>query len=207
MHKNVNFSYLDEVDISIGKVTLKRVEGTPHAMIQYPGSIEDFLDFGFRDGQFYVRLKDGAPSFYGPINVVVETNDLKKITLSNQVDLKTEDTFRVDSLGISMMNDSSIDLDFEGNSLDIEMSNNGKSEIRGKVNRLISSMSNATDMDALNLQADIVIATVSNVAKMRTAVDSSLTVNLSNEGKIIYKGEPSDIKKTGIMDSAELIKL
>ncbi|MFK7770593.1 MAG: head GIN domain-containing protein [Saprospiraceae bacterium] len=204
--KNVNFKYLRALNIAVGKVTLIQQEGPAHLEINCAENVRQHLVEKFEDDEFYLGMKHGENGDLD-IAVIVYVPNIEAITISENARLVSNRIFKTNEINLTTKQSGSILMFIEAEMVNTFTFGGSNIYLSGTTKNLNAVVNNAGRVDALDLATDAVVANVGDAGKMNVTVISSLTANLSNAGKLSYKGEPTNIQKHGVVDAAELIKL
>ncbi len=204
--KNVNFKYLRALDIAVGKVTLIQQEGPAHLEINCAENVRQHLVQKFEDNEFYLGMEPGENGDLD-IEVIAYVPNIEAITISENARLVSSVNFKTNEINLTTKQSGSIQMSIEADLINTFTFGGSNIYLKGTAQNLNAVINNAGRVDALDLETDAVVANVGDAGKMNITVISSLTANLSNAGKLSYKGEPTNLQKNGVIDSAELIKL
>lgn len=203
---NVNFKQLRALDIAVGQVTLIQKNGSPQIEIKCAENIREHLVQEFEDNEFYLGMDRGKNGDLG-IKVIVYIEDIETISLSENARLICPDTFRTETITLKTNQSGSIQMPIQANQINAFTLGGSRIELDGSAKNLNAVVNNSGRIEAIDLNTDTVVANIGDAGKMEIAVNSSLTANLSSAGKLYYKGDPADLQKSGVIDSAALIKL
>jgi hypothetical protein len=168
-------------------------------------------------GQFSTIHSEGA------LNVIVHVgSDAQKVVLSgddnilpeietrvrgDKLVLEHEDWLRPDlplvieiwtpSLaGIEVSGASDVEVDgLSGGQFDLDLSGASDAELRGKVDRLDVDVSGAGDVDAAWLEATMVVVDMSGAGEAKVWATQTLEVDVSGAGRVVYWGDPGDVRQ------------
>ena len=82
-----------------------------------------------------------------------------------------------------------------GPSFTLETSGASKILLAGRTNRLVASLTGASQLRAEGLQTDDVEIAVTGAGKAEVAVSNSLKASITGAGKVTYLGDPKSVKK------------
>ncbi|MFK8007899.1 MAG: DUF2807 domain-containing protein [Saprospiraceae bacterium] len=204
--KNVNFKYLRALDIAVGKITLIQQKGPTRLEINCAENIRQHLVEEFEDNEFYLGMDQGENGDLD-IEVIVYTETIEAITISGNARLENNSTFKTNEINLTTKQSGSIQMSIEAGLVNTFTFGESKIQLKGTAQNLNAVINNTGNVSALDLETDAVVANVGDAGKMEITVVSSLIANLSNAGKLRYKGDPTTLQKNGVIDSAELIKL
>ena len=197
---------LRALDIAVGKVTLVQQEGPAQLVIKCAENVHQHLIQEFEDNELYLGMEVGENGDLD-IEILVYAPDIESITISENARLVSSILFKTNEINLTTRQSGSIRMSIEAELINTFTFGGSNIHLQGTAQNLNAVVNNAGRVDALDLETDAVVANVGDAGKMKTTVISSLTANLSNAGKLSYKGEPTNLQKSGVTDAAELIKL
>lgn len=124
------------------------------------------------------------------VEITITIPDLKKLSLSGVVDIKTPEMVRFDNLKVEVSGVAVIDFSIKSKALELEASGVLTAEITGETTNLIIEISGVGKLDASELQSENCEVEVSGVAKASVNVNEKLDASVSGMGRISYKGRP-----------------
>jgi hypothetical protein len=196
---------LRALDIAVGKVILIQKEGIAQLEIRCAENVRQHLVQRFEKDELYLGMKPGEIEDLD-IEIKIYAKDIESITISENAFL-VSNTFKTNEINLTTKGSGFIHMFIEADLINTFTFDRSKIYLRGTTQNLNAVVNNAGRVEALNLETDAVHAKIGDTGKMDITVISSLTANLSNAGKLSYKGKPTNLQKNGVIDSAELIKL
>ena len=197
---------LRALDIAVGKVTLIQQEGPAQLVIKCTENVRQHLVQEFEDNELHLGTEEDKNGDLD-IEILVYAPDIESITISKNARLVSSILFKTNEINLTTSQSGSIRMSIEAGLVNTFSFGGSKIHLRGTAQNLNAVVNNAGRVEALDLETDAVVANVGDAGKMNVTVISSLIANLSNAGKLSYKGEPTNLQKNGVVDAAELIKL
>jgi len=125
------------------------------------------------------------------VKVYVTYVDLNKISASSASNVFSDGTIRSSTLDISVSSAASVELSIDAESSMLEASSAGDALIEGKVKELEVEASSAGEIDAYELESEIVNASASSAGSIKVNVTRQLDAHASSGGSIRYRGSPA----------------
>jgi hypothetical protein len=82
-----------------------------------------------------------------------------------------------------------------GGQLEVDLSGASEAELSGKVDRLDVDVSGAADVEASWLEAAVVVVDMSGAGEARIWATKSLEIDISGAGRVVYWGNPADLRQ------------
>jgi hypothetical protein len=98
---------------------------------------------------------------------------------------------RVEASGASDIEVEGLD----GGQFELDLSGATDAELHGKVGRLDADISGAGDLDAAWLEAKMVVVDMSGAGEARVWATQSLEIDISGAGRVVYWGNPTDVRQ------------
>lgn len=125
------------------------------------------------------------------VKVYVTYVTLNKISASSASNVFSDGTIRASSLDVSVSSAASVELSIEAESSLVETSSAGDATLEGKVKRLEVEASSAGEIDAYELECEMVDAGASSAGSIKVNVTRQLDAHASSGGSIRYRGSPA----------------
>jgi hypothetical protein len=125
------------------------------------------------------------------VKVYVTYVTLNKISASSASNVFSDGIIRSSSLDVSVSSAASVELSIEAESSLIETSSAGDATLEGKVKRLEVEASSAGEIDAYELECEMVEAGASSAGSIKVNVTRQLDAHASSGGSIRYRGSPA----------------
>jgi hypothetical protein len=125
------------------------------------------------------------------VKVYVTYVTLNKISASSASNVFSDGIIRSSSLDVSVSSAASVELSIEAESSLIETSSAGDATLEGKVKRLEVEASSAGEIDAYELECEMVDAGASSAGSIKVNVTRQLDAHASSGGSIRYRGSPA----------------
>jgi len=195
---------LHTLKIRSGQITLH--QGEPYVEIKCADNIHQYINTEVEDGALEISLQNGAYDDIGYLDITISTQDIENITLVGSSTLTAENIFKTDVINITAQHSTSLDLPIEANIINVNSSNGAEIKLSGKGAIVNATVRNSGNINASNLEANVVNADVSDGSKLVTSVKEKLVVDISNSGEILYKGDPEVVIKNQ-SDGGRITKL
>ena len=133
------------------------------------------------------------------IIITVPFESINQVSLTGSGDILTKNRIQSKSFSAKLIGSGDMDLEVEADELDANLSGSGDLKLTGTTVNLNSNLNGSGDIDAANLKAKNVTATVSGSGDNTVFCSESLHARVSGSGDIEYKGDPKkkDTKVTG----------
>lgn len=195
---------LHTLNISTGKVTLH--QGEPYVEVKCADNIHEHLITEVENGKLNFKIRNGQYENLGNIEIIISTKNIETISLWSSSSLSAEVPFQTDEINIFAHNSTSINLPLEANIINVNTRDGAEINLSGKGNIMNANTRNSGNIDASNLEVNVVNADISDGSKLITTVKENLVVNVSNSGEILYKGDP-EVKINSQANEGKVTKL
>lgn len=134
------------------------------------------------------------------LNVVLSVDDLDKIQILGESDIKMAQTFRTEELTFEVAGAVHLDGNFDVNELDFDIAGAGSLNLSGRARYLDINCAGAGTIKAYDLAVEDVKLEIAGVCNAQVYVTENLDVDMAGMGTVRYKGNPSgvSIDKAGI---------
>ncbi|MBI5218680.1 MAG: DUF2807 domain-containing protein [Bacteroidia bacterium] len=150
------------------------------------------------------EVKDGVLKIYCKENikkaksrdVYVTAKEIKSISGSAGVDVKSLNTIKSATLSIGASSGSEVTLSVESSDISCSSSSGAVLKLSGTTKNLAAKASSGSDIKAYDLTSDVCNASSSSGASVKVNVSKDLKAGASSGGDIHYTGNPSNIQKS-----------
>src|SRR5690606_36992305 len=142
----------------------------------------DYLRIHVREGRFRRNVN---------ARVFVTYRDINRISASSAANVYTEDVLRARNLEIECGSAGSEELDLDVDELAVRGSSAGDGDLVGKARKGDFSASSAGEIDAYDLQGDVLSVEASTAASAKVHVVKELEARASTAGNIRFRGNPT----------------
>lgn len=139
------------------------------------------------------------------IVIVVPFESIDQVSLTGSGDVVTKNSIKSKSFSAKLIGSGDMNLDVESNDFDVNLSGSGDMVLTGKTENFNSNLNGSGDIDAGDLKAKNVKATVSGSGDNTVFCSESLHARVSGSGDIEYKGDPKK-KDTKVNGSGNISK-
>jgi len=152
-----------------------------------------------KDGKLVIKVKKGynlQPSSWkkdGGIYVTVPVESVNAVSLSGSGDIVGKKTISASEFKTSMSGSGDITLDLDTKTVTASMSGSGDIKLSGTTEVFEVQISGSGDINAYELIADRVDASVSGSADIKVTANEMLKARVSGSGDIHYRGDPKKI--------------
>jgi len=137
-----------------------------------------------------IHMRDGNFRGRKSVKVYVTYTRLEKLSASSASNLFSTDLIKSGKLEISVSSAGSVEVKLESESVIVNASSAGKTVLEGNTKSLEIEASSAGDIDAYNLESEIVNVSVSSAGSANINVSKELQAHASSGGSIRYRGNP-----------------
>ena len=116
---------------------------------------------------------------------------LEKISVSSAANVYSDGAIRAKSLQLGCSSAGSIELDLDVTNLDVNVSSAGDVTLKGRARELSIDVSSAGELDAYDLESDVVNIQASSGASAKVSAVKELNANASSGADVRFKGNPS----------------
>ena len=159
-----------------------------------------------KNGKLSIKVEKGynlrPSSWKNGITITVPVESISSIAMSGSGDIVGRTTLKADNFKTAMSGSGDIELNLDVERMSASMSGSGDMDLNGRAERFEASISGSGDIEAYNLQANHVEATVSGSANINVTANKALRARVSGSGDISYRGNPEkvDTKTSGSGD-------
>jgi hypothetical protein len=125
------------------------------------------------------------------LKINITNPDIKNISMSGAVDLKTTNTFKSRELTIDVSGMADMTLDLNVQNLDISCSGSCDLNLKGSAENVKADLSGAADIKAFDLVTKKFKLSSSGAGSANVNVSEKLDVEISGAASVNYKGNPS----------------
>lgn len=160
-----------------------------------------------KNGKLQIRTERGynlKPSSWtsGGILITVPVEQIQTVSLSGSGDIIGNTLLKSDTFQAAVSGSGDVVLEVAAGDIEASLTGSGDMTLAGSTGRLEVRVSGSGDIEAYDLEAEDVEATVSGSADIRVTARQSLTARVSGSGDIHYRGNPArvDAKTSGSGD-------
>lgn len=136
-----------------------------------------------------IHMRDGRYKNQN-VKVYVTYVSLDRIHASSAANVYSEGTISSNSLTMSASSAATIEIAINAGDVMVEVSSAGDIVLEGKAKSLELEVSSAGEVDAYELECEIVRAEASSAGSAKISVTKELTAHASSGGSIRYRGTP-----------------
>ncbi|MEY8019952.1 head GIN domain-containing protein [Muriicola sp. E247] len=151
-----------------------------------------------KDGKLVVKVEKGInlqPSSWksGGISVTIPVEEISSLSMSGSGDLEGKTVLKGTDFSTRMSGSGDMEIEVEVDNLEVTVSGSGDMDLSGNTDTMEVRISGSGDVQAYELDANHVSATVSGSANIRVTANQSLKARVSGSGDISYRGNPEKI--------------
>jgi len=196
----------DAISVS-GSFDVDLVAGAEGKVTVYADeNLQEWIITEVKNGTLVIKTENGVnlrPSNWNDgIRITVPVEAISAVTLSGSGDISGKTLLKAPEFSTTMSGSGDINLEVETDELSASMSGSGDMNLKGATGRFKVAISGSGDIDAYDLQAREVDASISGSADIRVNVNELLKARVSGSGNIRYRGNPAkiDTKASGSGD-------
>ncbi|MCK0145002.1 DUF2807 domain-containing protein [Arenibacter sp. F26102] len=177
---------IELVEGSEGKITLVGEE-----------NILDHITTEVRNNKLVIKVEEGYnlnPSFWKKdVTITIPVEHINSLTLSGSGNIVGKKTIKTDYFETSMSGSGDITLRLDATTVKASMSGSGDMALSGITTNFEVFISGSGDINAYDLIADNVVASVSGSANIEVTANKKIEAKVSGSGDIDYRGNPEKI--------------
>lgn len=131
----------------------------------------------------------------GDFKITLSLKNLEELQYDGVGTVKTNDTFRVDTLRIKGNGVGRMKLDLEANQLNADFDMVGNIDLKGSATRAFLTNNGVGNLDASQLRVQDLDLISSGIGKAEVFCVGNLSLEVDGIGKVSYTGNPNIIKK------------
>ncbi len=191
-YDGVNVSGWFDVELVDGREGTITISGEENLM--------EYLVTEVKDDKLFIKVKKGyylSPSSWkkdNGINITVPVEQISLVAMSGSGDIVGKKRLEADNFKTAMSGSGDISLEIAAKTTRVSMSGSGDIDLKGSTTDLEVAISGSGDVQAFDLEADNVEATISGSADIKVTANKSLKARVSGSGDIYYKGNPDKIE-------------
>lgn len=182
-----------EVSVSNGAhVYLEKGIGAT-ARVEAEDNIMEFVKTEIRGDELHVYL-DRCTINSKPVNVYVTFENIDSLEVQTAGRIIGNSIIKSEDIKISSSSAGNIDVEVEAIDLTLESSTVGSITVKGKTDKLYADASSSGKINAFELVAEDVYATVSSAGIAQVYASDKFNADASSGGKVQYKGNPPEVE-------------
>ncbi|MCM4151278.1 DUF2807 domain-containing protein [Arenibacter sp. N53] len=187
----------DHIAIS-GSFEIELVEGREGKIILVGDeNILDHIITEVTSNKLVVKVEEGynlnLSLWKKGVSITIPVEHINSLSLSGSGDIVGKKTIKTDFFETSMSGSGDIALSLDATSVKASMSGSGDMALSGITTNFEAFISGSGDINAYDLIADNVVATVSGSANIEVTANTKLDAKVSGSGDIDYRGNPEKI--------------
>jgi hypothetical protein len=199
----------DQIAIS-GFFDIELIDGREgNLTLEGEQNILDHIITEVKGNTLTIRVKNGyqlkPSSWKKGVSISIPVETITALRLSGSGDIVGKTTLKASNFETAMSGSGDISIKLDVNSLAASMSGSGDMALSGRTTDFDASISGSGNIDAYDLIADNVNATVSGSANMKVTAKKAIDAKVSGSGDIDYRGNPEKIS-TKVSGSGNIAK-
>ncbi|MEQ8220196.1 MAG: head GIN domain-containing protein [Arenibacter sp.] len=187
----------DQIAIS-GFFDIELVEGKEGTLtLVGEQNILDHIITEVKGDKLTIKVKNGynlnPTSWKRGVSITIPVESISALSLSGSGEIVGKKTLKGNNFETAMSGSGDIIIALDVNSLKASMSGSGDMALSGKASDFVVSISGSGDVNAYDLIADNVDATVSGSANVKVTAIKEIIAKVSGSGDIDYRGNPEKI--------------
>ena len=174
------------VDGQEGQISLKGEE-----------NLLEYIETEVKDGKLSIKTEKGvnlkSSSWKGGIVITIPIEEISVVSLAGSGDVIGKTTIKTDDFKAALAGSGDVSLAVEANTFSASLSGSGDMNFNGSANKFKVSLAGSGDVDAFDLKADYVEASVAGSADLKVTANEGIKARVAGSGDITYKGNPTKI--------------
>jgi len=162
--------------------------------VQADENLHDIILTEVKEGVLHIHTKENIARSSAQ-KVIVEFDNLEKITSTSGSDVYSTNTIKTDKLVLRSTSGSDMELQIEANSVICEATSGSDIRLTGTTNTFSAETSSGSDIKAGKLKAKICDAKATSGSDITLYSSEQLTAKASSGGDITYYGNPDKVSK------------
>ena len=174
------------VDGQEGKITLKGEE-----------NLLEYIETEVKNGKLTIKTEKGvnlkSSNWKGGIEITIPIEEVSAVSLAGSGDVISRTTIKSDTFKASLAGSGDVTLSVEAGDFEASLSGSGDMKFDGSAETFKVSVAGSGDIDAFDMNADYVEATVAGSADLNVTAKKEIKARVAGSGDITYKGNPAKI--------------
>jgi hypothetical protein len=192
------FFDVDLVAGTEGKVTVKAEE-----------NLQEYIITEVKNGILHIRVENGVnikpSSWKDGIHVTVPVEAIESLSLAGSGDVNCETVLKASKFSADVAGSGDLKFRVDADELNASMAGSGDMKISGKAGNFEVDIAGSGDIDAFDLEARSVDASISGSADLHVTASEFIKARVSGSGDIRYRGNPTKIDSK-VSGSGEISK-
>lgn len=161
-------------------------------MLTTDNNLMDNVETYVRGGTLHVKSRNVGKAT--EMRLEINYQEIKHISTSGAVDIRSEDILEADDLSIESSGASELFLTLKTNQVRFDFSGASETELSGSTTELVFEGSGACELKAFDLKADRAKIEISGAGSAQVNVSDKLEASVSGAGNVYYRGNPDNIQ-------------
>lgn len=163
--------------------------------VQADENLHDIILTEVKDGVLYIHTEENI-SHSSAQKVMVEFDDIEKITSTSGSDVYSTNTIKADKLELKSTSGSDMELEINANSVICKSTSGSDLILSGTTDRFSAESTSGSDIKASKLKAKVVDAKATSGSDITLYSSEELTAKATSGGDITYYGNPDKVNKS-----------
>lgn len=188
----VAISDYKKIDFQGGNANIiyeQKTDAAPYLLIEIDENLFPLLTVNTKNGVLYIDHEENIrPTKY---NIYTNSTGLENMGLSGSGKVHLKGAINTESLQIKLSGSGKVTGDnITANSVTSKVAGSGDVYLKGKANKIESSISGSGDFNALDMPVDEAVCSVSGSGSFSVHANNYLKIRISGSGRVKYKGHP-----------------
>lgn len=192
--KTRNTSDYDQIKVK-GSLDVSLVAGTEGKIaIEGESNLIEYIETDVEGESLKIYVKKGyylKPSVGKKLIIQVPFKDISEVTLSGSGDIFSSDTIKANDFKTSVSGSGDVKLVISAQHVSGRVSGSGDLVLSGSSDSFKGSVSGSGDVQAFDLKAKDVTASVAGSGDVEVTATNSIKARVAGSGDIYYKGNPA----------------
>lgn len=171
-------------------------QGTSESIeVQADENLHDIILTEVKDGVLHIHT-DKNIAHSSAQKVMVQFDDLEKITSTSGSDVYSTNTIKVDAIEIKSTSGSDMELELDAKTVTCKATSGSDLRLSGKTDKFYAESTSGSDIKASDLRARVCEAKATSGSDISLYSSEVLTAKATSGGDITYYGNPDKVNKS-----------
>ena len=163
--------------------------------VQADENLHDIIITEVKDGVLHIHTDENI-AHSSAKKVMVEFDDIEKITSTSGSDVYSTNTIKADRLELKSTSGSDMELEIDAETIVCKATSGSDLRLSGTTNRFSAESTSGSDIKAAKLKAKITDAKATSGSDITLYSSEELTAKATSGGDITYYGNPNKVNKS-----------
>lgn len=180
--------------ISVGQsIEVKLIPGSKQEVIvEVDGTDLDNVITDASGGKLRIKMERGSYRNVD-VKVTVTYKELNALDISSSAKVFSEGVIKSSDFDLEVSSSGAADLELDVDKIDIDISSSGKAKLKGNAGDMDIEVNSSGKLYAFALQGKDVDVEANSSGKAEISLNGSLNAEANSSGKVIYKGDPTNV--------------